>query len=188
MPRFRRTRWRELSIAAAVLALAGLRLLTGGPQLVTSTSAAAGKLQPGIYEVERIVDGDTLVLKHGRMRIRLQGVDTPETVQEDTPDEPWGPEASAFTKTFVDEARGRLRVEIDGEPLDQHGRYLAFLWHGDRLLNEELVRNGLARATLQYDFSERKKDRLRQAQREAKRATIGIWSSPSIEGRGEGRG
>src|SRR5690606_16156473 len=53
--------------------------------------AAHAGLTPGIYEVERVVDGDTLLLSDGHRRFRLQGVDTPETVKPDTPVEKWGP-------------------------------------------------------------------------------------------------
>jgi micrococcal nuclease len=133
-------------------------------------------LKPGVHEVDRVIDGDTLILGARRLRVRLQGVDSPETVKPESPVEPWGPEASDFTNQFIRNAKGFVRVEIDGEPMDQHGRHLAFLWDGDRLLNEELVRNGFARATLHYDFSERKKERLRRAQRDAKRDAVGIWS------------
>ena len=50
--------------------------------------------------MQRVVDGDTLLMVGGA-RVRLEGIDTPETVREDYPVEPWGPEASAFTKEFV---------------------------------------------------------------------------------------
>jgi micrococcal nuclease len=163
--------------AIAVLLVIALRWFSGEPSAETPHDGyVAGELKPGIYEVDRVIDGDTLLLKDKQVRVRLQGVDTPETVKEDTPVQPWGPEASAYTKAFVREAGDRVRVEIDGEPLDQHGRYLAFVWHGERLLNEELVRNGLARATLQYDFGQKKKDLLRRAQQQAQRESLGKWS------------
>ncbi|MGD9128008.1 MAG: hypothetical protein PVH19_11575, partial [Planctomycetia bacterium] len=41
-------------------------------------------LDPGIYHVERVVDGDTLLLTN-QARIRLLGVDTPETVKKKSP-------------------------------------------------------------------------------------------------------
>lgn len=176
MVRYRRSHWRGFLAAAVVLALAVLRLLSGDSDRDSTIGAPPREFRRGVYQVERVVDGDTLVLRDGRIRIRLQGVDTPETVKEHTPVEPWGLEASAFTKAFIAEAGGKVRIEIDGEPLDQHRRHLAFLWDGQRMLNEELVRKGFARATLQYHFSERKKEVLRQAQREARRQRIGIWS------------
>ena len=137
-----------------------------------------GDLQPGDYDVERVVDGDTIVLVKDKARVRLQGIDTPETVKKDTAVQAWGPEATDYTKRFIREAGSRIRVEIDGEAIDQYGRNLAFIWSGDRMLNEELVREGLARAKLGYDYSNAKKHLLRRAQEEARRARRGIWSNP----------
>jgi micrococcal nuclease len=177
MARYRRSRWRELVTVAVVLLLVAFRWWSDGSTLDGSPAGlGAGGLKPGVYEVDRVVDGDTLIIGERRLRVRLQGVDSPEFVKPDSPVEPWGPEASDFTKQFVRDAKGFVRVEIDGEPMDQHGRHLAFLWDGDRMLNEELVRNGLAEARLHYQYSERKKDRLRRAQRDAKRDAVGIWS------------
>lgn len=143
-----------------------------------------GGLSPGEYRVERVVDGDTLMLTtpRGTVRVRLQGVNTPETVKEDSPVEAWGPEATAFTRDFIRQAGGRVTVEVDGEPRDQYDRFLAFLWSGETLLNEELVRRGLAQAKLGYDYSQAKKDRLRAAQREAQRTRRGLWSSSAADG------
>lgn len=146
------------------------------PPASQHTRRADGSLQAGEYRVLRVVDGDTLLLEHARIRVRLQGIDTPETVKEDTPVEDWGPEATQFTKRFVQNARGRVRIEIDGEAVDRYGRQLVFVWHDDLLLNEELVRQGLARAKLGYDYSEAKKQRLRAAEDEAQSRKRGIWS------------
>jgi micrococcal nuclease len=178
MPRYRRSRQRELWAVIALLLLAAFRWWFGaGGDQRSQKRFDDLELAPGVYEVDRVVDGDTLDLRQPHCRIRLQGVNSPETVKPETPVEPWGPEASAYSKAFVAEARGRVRVEIDGETRDKYGRHLAFIWNGERMLNEELVREGLARATLQYDFGIRKKDLLRQAQREAQKKHVGIWSS-----------
>jgi micrococcal nuclease len=131
----------------------------------------------GTHEVRRVVDGDTLLLESGD-RVRLQGIDTPETVKEDTPVEQWGPEASAFTKQFVRDAGRQVRLTFGRERLDQYDRLLAFVWHDETLLNEELVRAGLARARLNYRYSQTMKRRLRAAEEEAKAARRGIWSDP----------
>lgn len=180
MRRYSRSYRRE-AIAVAVVVFIALFRWWGGDDFAPRDDAPPSPtgLAAGTYRVERVVDGDTLLLTDGHRRLRLQGVNTPETVKPDAPVEKWGPEASEFTKAFVREAGGNIRIEIDGEPLDQHGRYLGFVWHGDRLLNEELVRAGLAYATLRYDFSSRKKDLLGDAVREAKRARRGIWSDPA---------
>jgi micrococcal nuclease len=135
-------------------------------------------LEEGIHEVRRVVDGDTLLLTSGA-RVRLQGIDTPETVAEDRPVETWGPEASQFTKEFVEDAGRQIRLTFSLERKDRHDRFLAFVWNGDAMLNEELVRAGLAHARLDYRYSGPMKRRLAAAQDEARRAGRGIWSTPT---------
>ncbi len=137
-----------------------------------------GQLTAGEYEVQRVIDGDTIVLVLNNLRVRLQGIDTPETVKKNSPIEQWGPEASDYTRQFLEESNWRVRLEIDGEAVDRYGRHLAFLWHDGRLLNEELVQQGLARAKTSFDFSQPLKERLRQAQSQAQTARLGIWSVP----------
>jgi micrococcal nuclease len=132
-------------------------------------------LAEGIHEVHRVVDGDTLLLTGGA-RIRLEGIDTPETVKENTPVQAWGPEASQFSKDFVERAGGRVRLTFPLERRDQYNRFLAFVWSGDELLNEELIRAGLARAKLGYNYSSSMKRRFADAQKEAQREGRGIWS------------
>ena len=130
-------------------------------------------LEEGVYRVQRAVDGDTLVLTN-QARIRLLGADTPETVHPHKPVEPWGPEASDFTHSLVD---GReVRLTFDRERTDRYGRFLAYVWIDDQLLNETLLRAGLAKFLPDYPYSSTMKTRFRQAEQEAKDAHRGIWS------------
>ena len=109
-------------------------------------------------------------------RVRLQGIDTPETVREGFAVETWGPQASQFTKDFIDRADNRVRLTFSLERKDRHDRFLAFVWDGEVMLNEELVRAGLAHARLDYRYSGSMKSRLARAQDEARRAGRGLWS------------
>ncbi|MCE5301586.1 MAG: thermonuclease family protein [Planctomycetaceae bacterium] len=129
-----------------------------------------------LHRVARVVDGDTLVLADGKQRVRLIGADTPETVKPNWPVEPWGPEATAFTRKFLADGQNQVRLEFDAERHDKYGRLLAYVWCDDRMLNEELIRAGLARAELWYRYAEAKKERFRRAESEAKAARRGIWS------------
>ena len=132
-------------------------------------------LAEGVYSVARVIDGDTLLLAN-RMRVRLIGSDTPETVMPDHPVDPWGPEAAEFTRQFV--AGGQVRIQLDREQKDKYGRLLAYVWVGDQMLNEELIRHGLARARTEFHYSQSMKTRFLRAQREARSAHRAIWSSP----------
>ncbi len=135
-------------------------------------------LEPGQHHVERVVDGDT-ILVDPHSRVRLIGVNAPETVKPDWPVEPWGPEASAFTKHFL--AGGEVRLEFDDEPVDEYGRYLAYVWVDDKMLNEELVRAGLAHFERGFHYSAAMKRRFGHAEADAKRKHLGIWSGTRAE-------
>ena len=123
--------------------------------------------------VKRVVDGDTLLLADGE-RVRLLGVDTPETVKPHHPVEPFGKEASAFTRKHVEGQA--VRLEFDRERRDEHGRILAYVFRGDWFLNEELIRAGLSPAVTRFPYSEAMKERFRAAERDAWRRKVGMWS------------
>mgnify|MGYP002622540439 CR=1 FL=1 len=126
--------------------------------------------------VQRVVDGDTLLLVGGE-RVRLIGIDTPESVKPDTPPEPFGREASAFTKKLAEGQE--VRLEFDRHREDQYGRTLAFVYIGELLLNEEIVRQGYSRAETRFHFRSDFQKRFLAAEREARDARRGIWSGRS---------
>ncbi|MFP6654170.1 MAG: thermonuclease family protein [Myxococcota bacterium] len=124
------------------------------------------------YKAERVVDGDTLVLEGGH-RVRLIGVDTPETKHPNRSVEPLGPEATKFMQQRVE---GRMvALKFDRERRDRYRRILAFVYIDGQLLNEELVRKGYGRAMLNYPYSRQMKKRLAEAEQEARDAKRGIW-------------
>jgi micrococcal nuclease len=136
-------------------------------------------LVEGMHAVDRVVDGDTIIFAQHSV-VRLIGVDAPETVKPEHPVEPLGPEASAFTRRFL--SLGVARLEFDRERVDRFGRFLAYVYVGDRLLNEELLREGLARWESHFHYSAAMKARFKRAQQEAQRAERGIWSRMAPSG------
>ncbi len=130
--------------------------------------------------IERCVDGDTLIVRYGqnRERVRLIGVNTPETVKENWPVEPFGPEASAYTKRRVEETGGVATLVSDGDPYDKYKRKLAFVYLGDETisLNEDLARQGLGKVELFYNYSHNMKDRLQKCADLAKSEKLGIYT------------
>jgi micrococcal nuclease len=165
-PAPRRTSGLRLLTLLVVAALAGWQFFTEVPPNVVH--------EPGsIVRVQRAVDGDTLLLDD-HTRVRLLGVDTPETKKPDWPVEPFGPEAHEFTAAHVE--RRNVRLEFDKERHDKYGRVLAYVYLDDWFLNEELIRAGLGRAITNHPYSESMKRRFRAAQREAQGARRGIWS------------
>ncbi len=167
--RFRRRGARWLAILATLAVLVVARLWYSPEPLDPRVPLA-----PGLHVVVRVVDGDTIVVAPHE-RVRLIGVDTPETVKPEHEVEPYGPEASRFTEDFL--AGGKARLTFDREHYDRYGRHLAYVWVGDRLLNEELLRAGLARWEPGFHYSEAMKRRFRRRSKRPKKtsAASGRW-------------
>ncbi|WP_438321306.1 thermonuclease NucI [Staphylococcus pseudintermedius] len=126
------------------------------------------------YLVKRVIDGDTIIIdKDGQdERVRLIGVDTPETVKPNTQVQPYGKAASNFTKKHL--TNQRVRLEYDREPKDKYGRTLAYVWLGDEMFNVKLAKEGLARAKF-YPPNDKYRILIEQAQKEAQKKQLNIW-------------
>ena len=167
----RKVAW-AVGAAAIVLALvASDRLgLFGRPDATTY----AGKS----FRVVRVIDGDTIDVAgpggHGtNTRVRLWGVDTPETVKPDTPPQHFGHEASAFTETLVLGKQVTLQLEPH-RTRDKYGRLLAYVIGPDgEMLNRVLVEQGFAYADPRYEH--RHAEGFRHLQRQARRSGRGLW-------------
>lgn len=79
--------------------------------------------------IVRVVDGDTIVanIDGKEYKIRLIGVNTPETVHPSKPVEYYGKEASEFTKSVITEGR-EIYLEKDVSDVDRYGRMLRYVW------------------------------------------------------------
>jgi micrococcal nuclease len=126
--------------------------------------------------VTRVVDGDTVeVHLDGREEdVRYIGVDTPETVKPGAPVQCFGPQASRFNHGLVEHQR--VRLVFGAERRDVYGRLLAYVYLGERFVNAELVRRGLAR-TLTIAPNDRFAGRFKRLEIAAARAGRGLWSA-----------
>jgi Staphylococcal nuclease homologue len=90
-----------------------------------------------IVGVTHVIDGDTLELSTGD-KVRLIGVDTPETKDPRKPVQSFGKEATAFTHRTV--AGKRVRLEYDQQRHDKYGRTLAYVYlENGTFVNEEII-------------------------------------------------
>ncbi|MEK6808764.1 MAG: thermonuclease family protein, partial [Nanoarchaeota archaeon] len=118
------------------------------------------------YLCTRIIDGDTIVIKiDGRQeKVRLIGVDTPETVHPNKPIEHFGKEASEFTRSLVESKK--VRLEYDWQKRDKYGRLLTYVYLEDgTFLNAEIIRQGYGHAYTKFPF--KYLEQFRQYEREA---------------------
>ncbi len=133
----------------------------------TPVAGHSGKL----VTVVSVVDGDTIKIEGGEV-VRYIGMNTPETVAPRRPVECFGKEASAKNKELV---QGKtVELEKDISERDTYGRLLRYVWIGDMLLNEYLVREGFAQVST-YPPDVKYAERLLAAQRLAVEEKKGMW-------------
>lgn len=128
------------------------------------------------YLVTRIVDGDTIEILNNseKERIRLIGIDTPETVKPDTPVEPFGKEASDFAKSAL--LNKYVTLEFDEEQRDRYDRLLAYLYIDGEMFNKTLLEEGLARVST-FPPNIKYVDIFIETEENAKANKIGLWGN-----------
>ena len=136
----------------------------------------SGAAVDNTYVVRKVVDGDTVELTNAR-RVRYTGIDTPETMRKgknqwEFAPEVYGVAAKDHNRSLVG---GReVRLEFDVVKEDKYGRWLAYVYSGDNMVNLELVREGYAHV---YTFPPNIKyyDAFIEAQEKAMSEKKGIW-------------
>ena len=141
-----------------------------------TAKAAVGLTASERLTVDRVVDGDTVDLSDGR-RVRVLGIDTPETVDPNKPVECWGPEATAFARATLEGES----VTVAGDPtqaaVDRHSRALAYLTLDDgRDYSVLAAAAGMARAYT-FDQPVQKAPQIEGAEAEARAAGRGRWGA-----------
>ena len=135
--------------------------------------------------VTRVIDGDTLIanVNGENRRVRLLGVDTPETVHPNKPVQFYGREASNFTKNNL--TGKNIWLEYDVSPLDKYNRHLAYLWFEipetvnkknirQKMFNAILISNGYAK-TMNIKPNSKYASFFKQLENEARSAKKGLW-------------
>jgi micrococcal nuclease len=130
--------------------------------------------------VVRAVDGDTISVKidgeKDEMKVRLLGVNTPESVDPRKPVECFGKEASKHTKEMTEGKRVRLDPDPQADEIDKYGRLLRNVVLEDGTdYNASLVRDGYAYAYLSFPLNKLRKVELANLQKEAEAAKRGLW-------------
>jgi micrococcal nuclease len=112
-----------------------------------------------------------------RERIRLIGIDTPETKKPDTPVECFGKEASASLAALLPKGTN-VRIERDVEERDRYGRLLGYIFRAQDglFVNLEMVRAGMA-LPLTFPPNVAYTDQFLAAGDAARNAHVGLWTA-----------
>jgi len=132
-------------VALAATASAGLGACELRSNATPATAPASLEENATLVSV---IDGDTVdVAVHGHHeRVRMIGIDTPETKKPNTPVQCFGPEATTYTRSLLP-AGTALHLERDVQARDDYGRLLAYVYRlpDGLFVNLEIIASGYAR-------------------------------------------
>ncbi len=123
--------------------------------------------QTSLFQVERIIDGDTFVLTT-KQQIRLQNVDAPEE----------GFCGYLEAKSKLESLLYGQSVSLVGDSTDKFGRRISLVYRGDTLVNEQMLSSGWGRFTSAYSSQN---DRLKLASAHARDQNLGVYSSLCLQ-------
>lgn len=161
-------------------------------QEVTSTKVSPREIRPltasvivasqprQLYEVVSVVDGDTIdILLNGEMeRLRLIGINTPETVDPRKSVECFGREASEKAKSILSGRQVALEDDSSQGERDKYGRLLRYVFFEDGTnFNLLMIQEGYA-YEYTHDLPYRYQTEFKQAQKEAEKNKMGLWGNP----------
>jgi micrococcal nuclease len=130
----------------------------------------------GYMLIKKFVDGDTFWVDDGSekgLKIRLIGVNTPETVHPQKPVEFYGIEAANYIKEILDGKK--VRLEFDVAEKDKYGRTLAYVFLKDgTFINAELLKNGYG-SVMTIPPNVKYAEYFVELEREARENNRGLW-------------
>jgi endonuclease YncB( thermonuclease family) len=117
--------------------------------------------------VTKVLDGDSFRIKKGRktVEVRLYGIDSPE----------WGQAYGNRAKRYLKAKINRTTVRVSPRDVDRYGRTVALVSISGRLMNRELVREGLAWMYPRYCKEQPLCSELKKIQRKAMAGGHGLW-------------
>lgn len=164
--------WEKVSPRTEGLDTYGMRLFFCALFGIFLSSCA----HPQAARVVRVVDGDTLVVQMGdeQEKVRIVGIDAPETVDPRKPVQCFGPEASAEMKLLASGKEVTLESKPD-EDHDKYNRLLRYVFIGGKDIGAQMIREGYA-----YSYNYFPHPRLQEykaLEAEAKREERGLWKA-----------
>ena len=130
-----------------------------------------------LYPVLWVYDGDTILVRVDEkdVTVRMIGIDAPESVHRDeTKNTPEGETASAWLKEFL---KGKsVALEYDRETTDQYGRTLAYVYADGELVEDALLKAGMARVLI-LEPNNKYEKHLEACEKEAQRSGAGFWGT-----------
>ncbi len=197
--------WAKVSVTIAALTLTACAATGapsgsgGGSSIQTSETASEGApasptTEPqsppvpanrrGPFRVVRVADGDTLSVRIGSdiSKVRVVGINTPESVDPRRPVQCYGREASDRAKQLLSGESVWLETDPSQSQKDAYGRLLAFVWIGGQTdFGRKMISEGYA-LEYTYRLPYRYQAIYQDAERVARQAGVGLWAASTCAG------
>lgn len=151
---------------------------------ISDTSQGVKKTLAEVGIVTHVTDGDTfdIMIDGTKSRVRMLGINTPESVDPRRPVECFGREASNYLKGLINNKQVTLEKDPNKPDADEYGRLLRYVFLGDININEQMVRDGYA-----YEYTYRSEqyiyqNQFKQSEKLARDAGRGLWSEQTCNG------
>jgi len=152
---------------------------------VLSVRDAPKQNVPSVYKVVKVVDGDTFSVSfnNSTLKVRVLGINTPETVDPRRKVECFGKEASDKAKGLLTSQTVRLESDPSQGDKDKYGRLLRYVFLPNNIdYGLEMIKSGFA-YEYTYDTPYKYQKDYKSAQIEAERLRVGLWSEKLCGGK-----
>jgi len=122
------------------------------------------------YLVTRVIDGDTIEIETGQI-VRYIGINTPEITKGKN--ECYGQAAFSKNKQLVLDKK--ITLEKDVSETDKYGRLLRYIWVGEVMVNELLIKHGYAQV-MTYPPDVARSDNFIKLEQRARELNLGLWN------------
>lgn len=149
-----------------------------------STQSTQSTQSANLYKVVKVVDGDTIdVVINGKAeKVRLLGINAPESVDPRRPDECFGNEASKYVKDTLLNKPVYLEGDTSQGDVDKYNRLLRYIFLEDGTnFNMKLIFSGYA-YEYTYDKPYKFQKEFKTAETLAKENNLGLWSKNTCNG------
>ena len=133
-------------------------------------------------QIISVIDGDTVIVKYNKRieRVRLIGIDTPETKDPRKTVQCFGQEASKRMKSLIGGKTIVLKSSIGEKNRDKYGRLLRYIYLDKIFINAKMVQDGYAYMYPYFDFAY--KNQFKIYENEAKTKKLGLWAPTTCNG------
>ena len=133
-------------------------------------------------QVIRVIDGDTIEVYQNKKveKIRMIGLNTPESVDPRKQVECFGIEASDRLKELIEGKIVNLETDETQDKQDRYGRKLRYVFLGDENINQKMIADGYG-FEYTYKVPYKYQNEFKEAQKSARKKSLGLWDTNNCD-------